>query len=781
MQLRATELSAEAAKTGDSIHSFSREDVNSPTHKAHALRHHRKKNGTVFPVEITANHFALRGQKINLSAIRDITKRKQAEEALQRRATQLAILNDISRQIVTTLELERVLHQAARLVQENFDYRHVGVFTREQDAFTMRAVAGDFEDRYPPGHRLDLGQGMVGWVGCHGERLLANDVEAEPRYVNLYPDRVPTRSELSVPIRVEDEVVGVLDIQSTQRGAFDESDVMLVETLADQIAVAIKNARLYEEAQAEIVERKQAEEKLQESRERFRGVFETSPTGIAIVDTATQQFLEANTSFLQMVGYSQEELRQLTVMDITHPQDQERESELVQQYLDGSLPSYAVEKRYIRKDGEIRWVHTTGDVMRVGPDKPPLAIANVVDVTERMQLERQLQQQERLAAVGQLAGGIAHDFNNILATITLYAQMLQGKQDLSPGIAENLDVILDEARRAAHLVRQILDFSSRAMIDVQPLDLKPFVESVLDILRRTIPENIHLTLDVAGAGRESYVVEADPTRIQQVLMNLAANGRDAMLPQGGGELSVALSRVTVEPGEPPPIVEMEPGEWICLTVSDTGPGMTEDVQAHLFEPFFTTKKPGKGTGLGLAQVYGIVRQHRGHIGVETAVGEGTAFHIYLPACGKDQVEETEREGPSIPPRGKGETILLAEDEAILRRVIQETLESQGYRVLTAANGLEALEIYRSAKRACPEQGRGVDILVADMVMPEMGGQQLVEELKKEAPDLKALAITGYAAPTDREHSKEKNFLGVVSKPFDAERLAKMIRRALDAD
>jgi len=304
------------------------------------------------------------------------------------------------------------------------------------------------------------------------------------------------------------------------------------------------------------------------------------------------------------------------------------------------------------------------------------------------------------------------------------------------------------------------------------LDLKPFVEKVMDILRRTIPENIRLTLDAPGAESETCVVEADPTRIQQVLMNLAANGRDAMLPQGGGELSVALSRVMVQPGEAPPVAEMEPGEWVRLTVSDTGPGMTEDVQAHLFEPFFTTKKPGKGTGLGLAQVYGIVRQHEGRIGVETAVGEGTAFHVYLPACGEEKVEEAE-EAPSIPLRGKGETILLAEDEAILRRVIQETLEAQGYRVLTAANGQEALESYRSAQ--------GVDLVIADLVMPEMGGRQLVEALKRETPDLKALAITGYAAPTDREHSKEKNFLGVVSKPFDAERLARMIRRALDAD
>ncbi len=233
-------------------------------------------------------------------------------------------------------------------------------------------------------------------------------------------------------------------------------------------------------------------------------------------------------------------------------------------------------------------------------------------------------------------------------------------------------------------------------------------------------------------------------------------------------------------------MEMGPGEWVCLTVSDTGTGMTEEAQAHLFEPFFTTKEVGKGTGLGLAQVYGIVKQHEGHIDMETVAEEGTTFRIYLPACIEEkEIEKIKAEEPSVIPQGKGETVLVVEDEARLRKAVEEILESLGYEVLTAANGQEALEVYRKAE-VCPERGRSVrsrmvDLVLADLVMPEMGGRQLIRELKRENSDLKALAITGYVMDVDLQGVKEAGFLGVVSKPFDVERLAKMIRRALDAE
>ncbi len=402
------------------------------------------------------------------------------------------------------------------------------------------------------------------------------------------------------------------------------------------------------------------------------------------------------------------------------------------------------------------------------------------DVTQEREIQQRLQRQERLAVVGQLAGGIAHDFNNLLTTIMLYAQMPlgKGKLDLPPNAIRAFETILGESRRATELVQQILDFSRRSPIQIHSVDLDSFTEKVVRVLERTIPENIRLrvevepeeraALDEAGA---TFTVNADPTRIQQVLMNLVVNARDAM-PEGG-DLGIGLSRVNVIPGQAPPVAEMDAGTWVCLAVSDTGMGISPDVLLHLFEPFFTTKEPGKGTGLGLAQVYGIVTQHNGHIGVETKVGQGTTFRVYLPASRTS--DDAAAEEISSTPEGKGEVILLVEDNEKLREGGQSLLESLGYQVLTAANGREALKVYKA------EREGGIDLVLTDLVMPEMGGKQLIQELKKDSPDIKALAATGYVMWKDLEKLEEEGFLDVVHKPFDVDTLARVIRQALDVD
>jgi len=397
---------------------------------------------------------------------------------------------------------------------------------------------------------------------------------------------------------------------------------------------------------------------------------------------------------------------------------------------------------------------------------------------ERKRMEEQLRQQERLAAVGQLAGGIAHDFNNLLTTIMLYAQMnlSESKQDLPPNVTRALETILDESRKAAELVQQILDFSRSSPIETHPVDLDPFVKEVVRVLERMIPESISLPLEVKP-GR--FVVNADPTRIQQVLMNLVVNARDAM--PGGGVLRIDLSRVEVSTGEEPPVVQMVPGEWVCLAVSDTGAGILPEVLPHIFEPFFTTKPRERGTGLGLAQVYGIVTQHEGHIGVETRVGQGTTFRVYLPAHQLEEEKVPQEEAALVTPEGKGETILLVEDNGRLREVGREILESLGYRVLTAANGREALEIYRSAEGDCTESSRRIDLVLTDLVMPEMGGRELIQELRKTTPGLKALGITGYMLAEDMRELKEESILNVVYKPFDVNALAQVVRTVLNED
>jgi two-component system cell cycle sensor histidine kinase/response regulator CckA len=517
----------------------------------------------------------------------------------------------------------------------------------------------------------------------------------------------------------------------------------------------------------DITERRRADEALRESEELFEKTFASQRDAIFILDAANPPtILDCNPAATVVFGYTRQEVLGRTTgflhvgeaglrgfQEMLYPAIAERG------FL--HLPEFHMK----RKDGVVFPTEHTVVPLKNERGERIGWISVVRDIAERKQLEEQLRQQERLAAIGQLAGGIAHDFNNLLTSIMLYAQILKSKPDFPPDLAPNVETILDESRHAAKLVQQILDFGRRSMIETRSVDLVPLVEKTADILRSALPENIHLVLDI-GTGEHS--VHADPTRIQQVVMNLATNARDAM-PEGG-ELRIGLSRMQVKREKDAPLAGMPVSGWVCLAVSDTGMGMTEDVRQHLFEPFFTTKPPGEGTGLGLAQVYGIVKQHEGHIGVETEAGCGTTFRVYLPIHRGATGEATHE--TVVLPRGRGETILLVEDEERLRKVGREILESLGYRVLTAKDGHEALDAYRSAA--------DIDLVITDLVMPVMGGVQLIQELKKVDPRVKALAITGYALTADKRELREAGLLDIVHKPFDAGTLGETVRRILDS-
>ena len=353
--------------------------------------------------------------------------------------------------------------------------------------------------------------------------------------------------------------------------------------------------------------------------------------------------------------------------------------------------------------------------------------------------------------------------------------MGQRKPDLPSTVAQYLDTIVDEARKATDLVQQILDFSRRTAIDRRPLDLVALIGNVVAVLQRTLPENIHVAFDV---GPGTCVIAGDAGRLQQALMNLALNARDAM--PDGGTLRLGVTRIPVTAGAPPPLPEMmdalTPPAWICLSVADTGKGMTDEVCAHLFEPFFTTKPEGKGTGLGLAQVYGIIQLHDGYIDVENAIDKGVTVRIYLPAAA-EATEETTATAITHIPVGQGEKLLLVEDNAQLREAGQNLLTDLGYRVLTAANGQEALALYQKESN--------IALLITDLVMPEMGGKALVQALHNHNPNLKALVMTGYTAEEGEVASnltglRAAGFLEVIRKPLDAEIMAQAIRRALEA-
>jgi PAS domain S-box-containing protein len=670
-----------------------------------------RKDGKSVPIELTAARTAWHGQPAVIIIFRDITERKRAEEALRESEERFRSIFELSPYSTVLLDLEGNI-QACNQQFTRFHATNEGAEAQ---------VGRNVSEFFPPEEQPTLFAAI--------ERTIK-----EPKTM-VGPDEYTMLREDGSRFPAEGFSIAMVDEAGRSKAV---------------LGLAY-----------DITERKRAEEALRESEERYRAIFEQAADSIVLIDVETGALVEFNDKAHENLGYTREEFEKLKVSDFEITESTKQVAKHLETIIKEGADTFETKQR--TKSGEIRDILVSARSISVyGRD----FIQGIWrDITEYKRLEEQVRQQERLAAVGQLAGGIAHDFNNFLTTIMLYAQILLRKPSLPPELAPTVEIILEESRRAAQLVRRVLDFGRRSIMETRLVDLASFIEETADILRRTLPENIKLLTD-AGSGE--YVVNADLTRIQQVVMNLALNARDAM--PKGGELRTGLSRVEVRPGDEPPVAEMGCGDWICLAVSDTGTGMTEEVQAHLFEPFFTTKGP-KGTGLGLAQVYGIVKQHGGSIGVETQVGRGTTFRVYLPA------QETAEPGAgsqatSVPPPGNNESILLVEDEDKMREAGREILESLGYRVLTAANGQEALQVYQSAEQ--------VDLILTDMVMPEMGGKDLAQELKKIAPHVKVLAITGYTLVEDVEELREGGILDVVHKPFEVNALAEAIRQALDA-
>lgn len=512
----------------------------------------------------------------------------------------------------------------------------------------------------------------------------------------------------------------------------------------------------------DITARMLVEETLKTSEERMRQLIEASPIGIRIVRNG--KTLYVNPAFLEIFGYeSQEEVLGLSEEDLCRPEDAELVKKYEEEFRKGPRSTEYKEFKALKKTGESfevgKWITS------MEFQGKPAALIFVADISREKMLKFQLLQAQKMEAIGTLAGGIAHDFNNILTIISGFAELLLAERSEKDDDYIDLQRIFQASQNGAELVRQLLTFSRKVETKLHPINLNLLVKNVEKLLSRTIPKTIQVELHLA---EDVKVVNADPSQIEQVLVNLAVNAKHAMVE--GGKLVFETRNAILTEEHAKEHLGLEPGEYVMLLVSDTGQGMEKQVLERVFEPFFTTKRAGEGTGLGLAMVYGIVRGHGGHISCYSEVGVGTTFQIYLPVLQDEEVSvgETARKEPE----GGTETVLLVDDEESVRDLGSKLLTHVGYTVLTACNGVEALQVYR-------ENREEIELVILDLIMPEMDGKHCFKELLKVNPRVKVLISSGYSSHGPVSEVIRIGARGFVKKPYKVNDLLHTMRTILN--
>jgi PAS domain S-box-containing protein len=567
-------------------------------------------------------------------------------------------------------------------------------------------------------------------------------------------DKWPAIPLILVSVTLDEELI----IESLKSGATDYVVKHRLGRLAPVVRRAMKDVE-------ESARNRLTEETLRDTEQRFHILFNESDMGIAMVGADGCPIL-TNPALQKMLGYTGEELCRMPFQDFTHPEERAPSLELYRQLFQGAHNSYQIEKRYIRKDGQEVWTHLSVSMAQGALGHADYALGIVENITERRNLEAKFIEAQKMEVVGQLAGGVAHDFNNVLAVIMGYSDLTMDRLEPGNALKSNLETIRSVAERAAGLTRQLLVFSRKQVVQPVVLDINDVVNDLDKMLRLLIDENIEMTII---PGKQTGRIKADSGYVGQVLMNLVVNARDAM--PYGGKLTIITNNVTLDENYAHTHTGAIPGNYVMLSVRDTGTGMTEEVKAHLFEAFFTTKPKGRGTGLGLATCQTIIQQSGGHIDLYSEVGKGTIFKVYFPRV-EQPLDVADKRQTGTLPRGT-ETLLVVEDEPTVRHLARDILEAQGYEVIRASNGQHALQVAREHK------GSPIRLVITDVIMPVMSGNVMAEWLKSTYPDLKILFTSGYIDDTIANHGLLAAGIDFVPKPYTPAILTHKVRRMLD--
>ncbi len=663
---------------------------------------------------------------------------------------ELQVISEIVHALNETSNLDELLagiHQALKKVL-SAENCFVALHDTTTDRFSFPFFVDQVDIVAPPPQRA--GHSCTAYVFRKGVPMLIPQSEFDRLAAEGEVELVgsPSPSWLGVPLKTPTETIGVLVVQNYENEkAYDQRDLEFLRSVGGHIALAI--------------ERRRSEEALRKKEEMFRLLFSHNPLPTWVIDRETLRFLEVNEAAVRVYGYSQEEFKRMTILDIRPEEERIKMLQYLQENKGDGL--YRGHWKHRKKDGKIIEVETTVHELEYSGKRVRLIVSQ--DVSERQILEQQLRQSQKMEAVGRLAGGVAHDFNNLLMVIKGHTELLRNVLPPAEEYSRKIEQIERAADRASGLTRQLLAFSRLQMLQPKVMNLNDVVNDMGRLLPRLIGEDIELVIRTSA---NLGAIRADGSQMEQIIMNLVVNARDAM-PEGG-KLIIETSNAELDSvySDKHPIVR--PGSYVLLCVSDTGTGMSPETQAHIFEPFFTTKAQGKGTGLGLATVYGVVKQSGGFIWVYSELGRGTTFKIYFPRV--DQPVERFVPAPAFSeaPRGS-ETILLTEDERDVREVAREFLESGGYTVIEARDGLEALGIVEKHQGA-------IDLLITDMVMPRMTGQELAARLKEQRPKLRMLYMSGYSERAAADSLRADPTVRLLAKPFSRSALLRTVHELL---
>ena len=711
-------------------------------------------------------------------AAQDVTERILSEKALQKRYQELTAIYETSQRLQQLLTPDQLAQKILETLEHTLDYTYSEVLLIDEQSGRLEPFAisdqsksekfikknkRQFSSKASP-----LRAGITGWAVEHRQSVRVGDVAKDPRYLKIRPD---VRSELCVPLQIQNRVVGVVNIESNQVDIYTEDDQRMLESIAAQISVALQNMQLLDELQKNtalleerITELNLAQEELCRSHEQYERFYMQDLTG-DFTTTLDGKIIDCNPAFLNIFGFSSK-AEALQANSITLFYSPEVRQRLISRLLqERRIEHYEIEMK--KCDGTPLYI-IANILGRFNEQNQLIEIQGYLfDDTKRKITEEQLRQSQKFESLGALASGIAHDFNNILAIIMGHASLIKLIKDAPPKLAKHLEAISNATARGASLVNQMLTFARKTGTIEEPLDVNQLVKEMSRMISETFPKTIKLKMNV---GHDLPYIIADVTQMNQVLMNLCLNARDAM-PNGG---TLTISTTTVDCNKVNlKFPKAAAQSYVLLSVADTGVGMDRQTRQRIFEPFFTTKIAGKGTGLGLAVVHGIVNAHNGFIDLESKPKEGTTFYIYLPAQGKlTEIESPEALRDEDLPKGT-ETILVVEDEEALQGFIRQLLEKNGYTVLIAGNGEQAIDIYR-------QQMRQIALVLMDLGLPKLSGDEVCRKIRAFDPSANFIIASGYLDPMIKTELSQVGVKGYIQKPYSPIEILKKIREVIDS-